>query len=484
MGRTSLSKTVVVAVQFSVLLLRPGAGRAAEAPADGWVIWQSYRADSRSETYRARADGSEVTRLTQQGSSVAQWSPDGRWIAYSNDVSEVYVIRPDGSDARMLSSAGNLTFWLHDNSGVVVTEGDAFVLVDPDTGERSPFFNRSEFPQFAGTTFQPNSMTHDNRYLLLGSHLFINGYTAANGSFKSEYSAMLVDMAHKDRVYFLGTGCWPFTPPEGDLVYHICGERGGCPTFPDIYRMHLADMATRSSYEPEVAHPDPDWGHEYNPRVSNDNKWISYMATTGCHAGGCDYEIFLHRLGAGPEDRVRVTNDPLFDGYPDIHIGPLWAKSEQPRLLVTPNRLGFEAQGGQAPAARILKVKNDGGGTLGVVSTHVDPPAPWLTVESTAGQVSVQVSPTGGLAAGSQRVMLTIEAAGSAPVTVPVSVTADDSFPPPDAGVPGPEAGAPVTPPAPSSSGCHCALTRARPAAVPWSPLLLFAALLLRRRRR
>ena len=75
-------------------------------------------------------------------------------------------------------------------------------------------------------------------------------------------------------------GCWPFSPPQGDLVFHICND---CPQHPDIYRLSLADLATRSSYLPEESHPDLDWGHEYNPRVSNDNNWISYMGSTGCH---------------------------------------------------------------------------------------------------------------------------------------------------------------------------------------------------------
>ena len=36
---------------------------------DGYVIWQSNRQDSRFEVYRARADGSSVTRLTKSGGS-------------------------------------------------------------------------------------------------------------------------------------------------------------------------------------------------------------------------------------------------------------------------------------------------------------------------------------------------------------------------------------------------------------------------------
>jgi hypothetical protein len=240
---------------------------------DGYVIWQSDREDSRSEVYRARADGSEVTRLTKSGGSLPVWSPDGRWISFMDPSSAIYVMRPDGSELQMLGAGWSIG-WLHDNSGLLIGGGNDFNVYDPETGDSRLVFSRSDFPQFDGVTFQPSSMTHDNRYLLLGSHLFINGYTATNGSFTSEYSAVILDLLHKDKVYFLGSGCWPFTPPLGDLVFHICAD---CPKHPDIYRMNMADLLTRASYAPEVAHDDPDWGHEYNPRVSNDNRWLAYM---------------------------------------------------------------------------------------------------------------------------------------------------------------------------------------------------------------
>jgi hypothetical protein len=344
---------------------------------DGYVIWQSNRQDSRFEVYRARADGSSVTRLTKSGGTLPAWSPDGRWVSFTDPSSAVYVMRPDGSELQMLTVGWPIA-WLHDNSGLLIGEGNDFNVYDPESGKSSLIFSRSEFPQFDGTTFQPNSMTHDNRYLLLGSHLFINGYTAANGSFTSEYSAVIVDLLNKDKTYFLGSGCWPFTPPLGDLVFHICAD---CPKHPDIYHMHLADLSTRASYAPEVAHDDPDWGHEYNPRVSNDNQWLAYMASAGCHQGDdCDYDIWLHQLGTDPSQRLRVTQNSAFDGYPQLYVGPLWQPSAQPRLLVTPNRVTFHASAKTLPRPQLVTVKNSGGGTLPAATLATDPVVPWLDV--------------------------------------------------------------------------------------------------------
>jgi hypothetical protein len=473
----------------------------AVAPADGWVVWQSNRQDARHEVYRARADGSEVTRMTQTGGYVPAWAPDGRWFAYHDDANTVYLMRPDGSELQTLTTGGML-FWMHDNSGLVVAQGSDYNLFDPETKGSTLLFRNEDFPQFNGTTFGPNGITHDNRYLLLGSHLYINGYTGANGSFTSEYSALIVDLLHKDRTYFLGTGCWPFTPPAGDLVFHICAN---CPTHPDIYRMSLADLATRSSYAPEVAHADADWGHEYNPNISNDNRWMVYMASAGCHQGDdCDYDIWLHQLGTDPTERERVTQNPAFDGYPQIYVGPLWQPVSQPRLLLTPGYLTFYASADALPAGQTVKVKNTGGGTLGPTIVMPDPSAPWLEV-AVDGTGAIIFSLNGdAITRGTQRatVTVTVDGALGSPVSVPVTLNADESFPYPEGGAPedgemeagapeeaGPDFGA-ANPDAGAKagsvgSGCGCALGGVPRIAAPLSLLALaLIALCLRRRRR
>jgi hypothetical protein len=355
---------------------------------------------------------------------------------------------------------------MHDNSGLLVTDGNGDASVfDPETKTARLLFRRGDLPQFAGASFLANAVTHDNRYLLVGSDIFVNGFAAENGSFKQGFSAVIVDLLHPQKTYLLGFGCWPFTPPDGDLVYHIRGDNNGdAPTWPDIYRMSLADLATRKSYSAEVSHPDADWGHEYNPRVSNDNRWISYMASTGCHEGAdCNYEIFIHRVGADPGDRSRVTNETHFDGYPSMYVGPPWAKSSQPRLLLTPGRLTFHASAGAALTAQMVKVKNAGADALGAVTVAADPRAPWLEVSSGGDSLTFDVRSTAGLTAGRHEAKVTVAAAGAptAPAVVPVALIADDSFPPPasaDAGV-----DAASLPAAAPGGGCGCHIVASPP---------------------
>jgi MYXO-CTERM domain-containing protein len=407
---------------------------AAAPPANSWLFWQSNRLDARSELYRARADGTEIVRLTKTGGLFPQVAPDGRWIGFHDQSGASYLMRPDGSELKTLP-VGRPWFWLHDNSGVALLDGSNLYLLDPETLETTPLASAGDFPQLAGASFGPNSMTQDNRYLLLGSDLYINGYSGTNGSFTSDFSAVIVDMLHKDRVYYFGSGCWPIAAPAGDMVYHVCAN---CPTHPDLYHMHAADLDTRSSYAPEVANIDTDWGHEYNPRVSNDNRWLAYMASSGCHDGeDCDYDIWVHELGAGPTERTHVIQDPANDAYPQLFVGSLWQNVSQPRLLLTPWKMTFFAGADSPLAAKTVKIKNSGGGTLGVAVVTTDPGAPWLDVQ-TDGTNTITFALRGDfITQGTYQttVTVTVDGALGSPASVPVVLFADETFPISDAGV-------------------------------------------------
>ena len=139
---------------------------------EGYVIWQSNRLDAHHDIYRARADGSEVTRLTTAGALLPIWAPDGRWIGFHDDANTGYLMRPDGSELQTLT-AGAPWFWLHDNSGLVVLQGGSINLYDVETQESRELISIGDFPQFTGASFVVGSITHDNRYLLLGSSLTI-----------------------------------------------------------------------------------------------------------------------------------------------------------------------------------------------------------------------------------------------------------------------------------------------------------------------
>ncbi|MBW2736469.1 MAG: PD40 domain-containing protein [Deltaproteobacteria bacterium] len=292
-----------------------------DLPTSGSIAFESYRNDGRPEIYLMDVDGTDIKRLTTKGGRTPRFSPDGRWIAYQlPSDNSTRLIRPDGSGDKHLHG-GVPWFWHYDGSGLVVQDNWDFFTVNPEDGTATLFFRRSDFPKLENKILQPGGITADGRYLVAASDRYRDGFTGDNGSFKASFAAILLDMQDKTKLYFFGNGCAPRSAPGGDWVYHV---RGDGDTNPDIYHMNVNDIATRSSYEPIIDLADADWGHTYFPKISNDNQWLVYGASTGCHdQSSCDYEIFIHRLSAPKNQRKRLTFDPANDRSPSLFVGDL-----------------------------------------------------------------------------------------------------------------------------------------------------------------
>ena len=349
----------------------------AETPSDGWIVFASDRQGGRHEIYLMRADGTNVSQLTTTGAKFPIWSPDGAWIAYRTEpTGRTRVMRWDTSQDKQIF-AGEPLFFMHDGSGLVCADGDDLYLVDPDSGSSQYMFRKDDFSHLVGKSWHPGGISANGRWLVTWSDRYRNGYTGTNGTFDSYHCAVILDIQNKGDIFFFGGGCEPTTPPSGGTFYHVCGN---CDTYPDVYRMAVADRMTRSSYAAEVAYADADWGHEYFPRISTDGAWLTYGSSTGCHDHDtCQYEIFVHRLGAGSSNRERVTSNSNNDQWPHMYVGELWGQQPQPILSLDPAGLSFGAvAGGGNPAPKDVAVSNSGGGTLDAVSVSDD--AAWLSV--------------------------------------------------------------------------------------------------------
>jgi hypothetical protein len=88
-----------------------GAYTATWSPAGDWIAFASNEATGNdSDLYLIRPDGTELRRLTRDGfgASSPSWAPDGSLLAFDRDFSHYHegsaigVIRPDGSRLRLL----------------------------------------------------------------------------------------------------------------------------------------------------------------------------------------------------------------------------------------------------------------------------------------------------------------------------------------------------------------------------------------------
>jgi len=325
----------------------PCATHADVLPGDGWFVWMSDRLDGRHEIYRHSVTGTEpAQRLTFNGGQIPLIAPDGRWIAYRLPADgSVHIVSSDGKIDRKLCQGlpieANPGFWLDDGSGFVCAlytispKIDVeYRLVHPDTGTSHTLFWQTEFKHLTATRFDAGGLTGDGRWLVGWAHtLFQSGYEATNGVFKSGMASVALDLQHRDAIYFVGPGCFAVPAPRGPWLYHA--SRNNEATLPDIYRLSVDDLQTRSSYAAEVAFPDAEWGHENMPRVSTDNRWLIYAATTGCHNWvDCDYDVFIHPLNASADVRYCLTENPANDSFPHMFVPPVVASADGAPPLV------------------------------------------------------------------------------------------------------------------------------------------------------
>jgi WD40-like Beta Propeller Repeat len=299
-----------------LLVAAPPSSALADLPAQGWVVWASNRQDGRHEIYQAREDGTDVRQLTFKGGTLPEWSPDGRWIAYTGPNYTTRVIHKDGVGDKAVCQ-GMFAFWLLDGRGLVCLHRGSYSLVDPDQVTSTPLFQRSDFTQVS-KALNVHGLTRDGRYAVATTDQYRQGHTGTNGTFTATWAAVILDLQHLDRLYFLGSGCEPTVSPVSDLLYHVAEVSS---TTRDIYSMDLADLKTRRSYRPEIASSNTNWGYEYFPRVSTDGQWLAYGASSGCHDHElCDYEIFIHRLGASADSHRRITWHTSNDRWPHLYV--------------------------------------------------------------------------------------------------------------------------------------------------------------------
>ena len=108
-------------------------------PASGRIAFQSYR-DGNWEIYVMNADGSDVTRLTDNYAEDwhPSWSPDGRRIAFNSDRDgdhEIYVMNADGSEVTRLTDneAGEWDpSWSPDGRRIAFHSGNEIYVMNAD----------------------------------------------------------------------------------------------------------------------------------------------------------------------------------------------------------------------------------------------------------------------------------------------------------------------------------------------------------------
>jgi len=160
-------------------------GAAPSFSPDGSRIVFASRRDGNFEIYSARADGSDLRRLTNHRAedSNPAWSPDGSTIAFVSDRDgdrhAIYVMNPDGTDVQRLAFSRRQEFcfpaWTPDSKSVLFTTVNVAGAQIVDSGEDRP---RCE--QWAGE-YQIYSIDLDGTHVKMLSGTKQRGFHASMG---------------------------------------------------------------------------------------------------------------------------------------------------------------------------------------------------------------------------------------------------------------------------------------------------------------
>lgn len=130
---------------------------------DGRRLAYDMLVDDRSQVFVAREDGSELRQLTTEGGSNPSWAPTGTGIAFQaerNGVDGLYLVRPDASGERLLAEGVPFAEWSPDGRWIAYTRKDGRELVRmPSTGGAAVVVARSRHP-IVDIAWQPAGRGH------------------------------------------------------------------------------------------------------------------------------------------------------------------------------------------------------------------------------------------------------------------------------------------------------------------------------------
>jgi dipeptidyl aminopeptidase/acylaminoacyl peptidase len=256
-----------------------------------------------SELWLVRADGGEPVRFTtsEEGERAAQWSPDGRAIAFLSrrpgfEHTQIYQIPVDGGEARRLTSAENsvVTFkWSADGKWL------AYTVTDPKTKEEQEAERKGK-----------DWIVADRNY----KHIRLYAIEVAS---KKSHLVTTTDLTVHDFDW----------SPDGRQLVVAAAET---PSVDDSFMKLKILTVPLSGGTPKLVSKTA--GKLGQPRWSPDGKWIAWLGATASNdpfAGS----VFVAPAAAGPPENLT----PQYEG---TAVSLSWIPKESSTLAFT----GIERQ--------------------------------------------------------------------------------------------------------------------------------------------
>ena len=275
----------------------PGVTRATETPAEpqGHIVFISER-DGKREIYRMKADGSELTRLTDNGAITVgeglTWSPDGNYVAFVSSREgngEIYKMRADGSDVT------RLTFnQATDSFPNCSPDGNWIAFVSNREGNDEIYKMRGDGSEVTRLTFNEGfdwcpTWSPDGNWIAFESD---RGGDYGIYKMRADGSELTCLTPDKDAVF-------PSWSPDGEWIAFRSNREG----YSEIYKMRAdgSDVTRLTSNELYIG------VQPWSP----DGNWIAFESDRG---PGRNLDIY--KMRADGTEVTRLTYDEAFDGRP------------------------------------------------------------------------------------------------------------------------------------------------------------------------
>jgi serine/threonine protein kinase/Tol biopolymer transport system component len=133
------------------------------SPDRQWMVYTEYPS---GHLWKSRLDGSEAVQLTNVPGCMEQWSPDGKWIAFS-DWRKIYRVSADGGSPEKLMADGDnevIPTWSPDGKSILFNRFDGFN--QPDGLYVVDLETRKVTPMPGGEKFYIPAWSPDGKYLI------------------------------------------------------------------------------------------------------------------------------------------------------------------------------------------------------------------------------------------------------------------------------------------------------------------------------
>jgi len=233
--RNNRAQPVEIEVPGARETLRPKRINASQNFSSGGISSTGKRvvAEARGDIFTAPAENGPVRHMTNTSGAaerLPEWSPDGRWIAYSSDADgeyEIYITQSDGKGETRQLTDGNQTYWMgmywspDSESIVLVDKAGVISLLDVESGELTQIDKEPMAAQ------PPISWSHDSRWIAYAKTVE-----------RSLMTAIWLYDTENDEHHRVTSGFFSDSNPtfsmKGDYLYYVSNRNFTSPQYEDV----------------------------------------------------------------------------------------------------------------------------------------------------------------------------------------------------------------------------------------------------------